>query len=99
MRTEEAVALGRTEIGFRELAGYLAGADAKRASIIATCRSLDAEIAAARDALTSAEIERRKLSHLADLCAAADRKSRDKREAKFLDDAGRRSPTSRGGRF
>lgn len=99
IRTEEAVALGRTEIGFRDLAGYLVGAASKRESIIATCRSLDAEIAAAREALTDAEIERRKLRHLADLSADAVRKIREKRERALLDDAGRRLKTSQRGRF
>lgn len=99
IRTEEAVALGRTEIGFRDLAGYLAGAGAKRAALITTCRSLDAELAAAREALTDAEIERRKLSHLADLRADALRKRRDKRDGVLLDDAGRRRIDARSGRF
>jgi hypothetical protein len=99
IRTEEAVALGRTEIGFRDLAGYLAGAAAKREALLATCRALDAEIAAAREALTAAEIERRKLDHLCDLRAAALRKRRDKREGALLEEAGRRQAVARSGRF
>lgn len=99
IRTEEAVALGRTEIGFRDLAGYLAGAVQKRAAMIATCRSLDAEIDAAREALAAAEVERRKLSHLADLHAEAVRKRRDKREGALLEEAGRRLTSARSGRF
>jgi flagellar export protein FliJ len=99
IRTEEAVALGRTEIGFRDLAGYLAGAASKRSALIATCRSLDAEAAAAREALTAAEIERRKLGHLADLRAALLRKRRARRDQSQLDDAGRRLTASRSGRF
>lgn len=99
IRTEEAVALGRTEIGFRDLAGYLAGAGPKRAALIATCRSLDAEIDAARKALAAAEVERRKLDHLADLRAEALRKRRDKREGALLEEAGRRPRTGRSGRF
>ncbi len=90
IRNEEAVALGLTEIGFRDFAGYLAGAGVKRSAILATCRSLDAEIAGAKDALVVAEIERRKLDHLADLAAAALKKRRDKRENALLDEAGRR---------
>lgn len=99
IRTEEAVALGRTEIGFRDLAGYLAGAAAKRDALIATCRALDGQIAAAREALTAAEIERRKLDHLRDLQAVALRKRRDKREGALLEEAGRRLAASRSGRF
>lgn len=99
IRTEETVALGRTEIGFRDLAGYLAGAEAKRAALIATCRALEGEISVAREAITAAEIERRKLDHLTDLAAEALRKKRDKREVARLDDAGRRLTSSRKGRF
>lgn len=90
IREEEAVALGRADIGFRDFAGYLAGAAAKRAALLQSCRALDAEIVAAREALTSAEIERRKLDHLVDLVAAAIRSQRRKRENSLLDDAGRR---------
>ncbi len=99
IRTEEAVALGRTEIGFRDLAGYLAGAGSKRAALLATCRSLDAEIGAARKTLTEVEIERRKLGHLASVQSEAMRKRRDKREGALLDDAGRRLAVTRSGRF
>jgi hypothetical protein len=99
IRTEEAVALGRTEIGFRDLAGYLAGASAKREALLATCRALDVEIAVAREALTAAEIERRKFDHLCDLQAAALRKRRDKREGVLLEEVGRRLASSRSGRF
>lgn len=99
IRTEEAVALGRTEIGFRDLAGYLAGAAAKRDTLIATCRSFEAEIAVAREVLTAAEIERRKLDHLRDLQATALRKRRGKREGALLEESGRRPAASRSGRF
>ncbi|MDZ7628208.1 MAG: hypothetical protein U5J99_07335 [Parvularculaceae bacterium] len=90
IRTEEAVALGRTEIGFRDFAGYLAGATAKRAAILASCRTLDEAIAGARARLKAAEIERKKLEHLVGLAAAGLKKRRDKREGAMLDDAGRR---------
>lgn len=90
IRSEEAVALGRTEITFRDFAGYLAGAGAKRLSLVETCRSIDAEIDAARAALVAAELERRKLEHLVDLAATALKKRRAKRDNAKLDDAGRR---------
>ena len=99
IRTEEAVALGRTEIGFRDLAGYLAGASEKRAGLIATCRSLDAEISVARETLALAEVERRKLDHLADLRAETLRKRRAKRESLLLEDAGRQRAARRSSRF
>ena len=99
IRTEEAVALGRTEIPFRDLAGYLAGAAEKRAGLMATCRSLDAEISAAREALAAAEVERRKLDHLADLRAERLRKRRAKRESLLLEDAGRRRAAKPSSRF
>jgi flagellar biosynthesis chaperone FliJ len=99
IRTEEAVALGRTEIGFRDLAGYLAGAGSKRAALIETCRALDGEIAAAREAVSLAEVERRKLDHLVERAADTLRKRRDKKEAAALDEAGRRHAASRSGRF
>ncbi len=99
IRTEEAVALGRTEIGFRDLASYLAGAAAKRDALVSTCRALNSDIVAAREALAAAEIERRKLDHLCDLQATALRKRRDKREGALLEEAGRRLAVVRRGRF
>jgi flagellar export protein FliJ len=90
IRTEEAVALGQTEIAFRDFAGYLAGAGAKRAALVETCRTLDAQIAAAKAALVAAEIERRKLDHLVDLAAGMLKKRRAQRENAALDEAGRR---------
>lgn len=99
IRTEEAVALGRTEIGFRDLAGYLSGAASKRKTMIATCCALDAEIDAAREALISAEVERRKLEHLANLRAEIVRRRRNRRDGALLEETGRRLTSVRSGRF
>ncbi|MFN0022776.1 MAG: hypothetical protein ACKVS5_02650 [Parvularculaceae bacterium] len=98
IRAEEEVALGRTEIGFLDLAGYLAGAAQKRAALRATSDGLTAEIAAAGAALEACELERRKLEHLADLMAQDLRKARLKRDNTLLDDAGRRRLASLGQR-
>lgn len=95
IRMEEAVALGRTEIGFRDFAGYLAGATAKRDAILASNRTLDAGIAGAKARLRLADIERKKLEHLVDLAAAALKKRRQRRDGAMLDDAGRRRAAAR----
>jgi flagellar export protein FliJ len=91
IRTEEAVALGRTDVSFRTFAAYLSGAAAKRSALLQSCRLLDAEMDAKRQAVLEAEIEVKKLDHLADQFEGRRRKSRHKRDAEALDDAGRRS--------
>lgn len=98
IRAEEEVALGRTEIAFLDLAGYLAGAAQKRAALQGTCDGLTKEIAAASAALAACELERRKLEHLADLMAQDLRKDRLKRDNALLDDAGRHRVASLGRR-
>ncbi len=98
IRTEETVALGRAEIGFRDFAAFLAGAAAKREALLQSCRSLDHEINGSREALHAAEIERRKFDHLVDQVAARRRANANKREVALLDEAGRRGRGSRGAR-
>lgn len=91
IRTEEAVALGRTDVSFRDFAAYLNGAAANRSALLQSCRTLDAEIAAKRQAVVEAEIEVRKLDHLAGQFEERFRKARRKKEGEALDEAGRRS--------
>lgn len=91
IRLEETIALGRAEIGFRDFAAYLTGAAAKREAIIASCRSLEREIAAQREVLAAADLERRQFDHLVDQIAVSIRQRRQKAENARLDDAGRRA--------
>ncbi len=95
IRTEEAVALGRTDVGFRDFAAYLAGAAAKRTALLHSCRMLDREIDAKRRAVADAEIEVRKFDHLVGQIEGRLRKSRQKTEDAALDDVGRRSRSVR----
>lgn len=95
IRTEEAVALGRADVGFRDFAAYLSGAASKRTALIQSGRTLDAEIATMCAAVLEAEIELKKLDYLTDQFEARIRKSLRKREAVALDDAGRRSHSLR----
>lgn len=95
IRKEEAVALGRTDIGFRDFASYLEGASAKRAALLQSCRTLDDEIAAARAGVLEAEIEFRKFDHLAAQFEKRILKSRQKKLGEILDDAGRRGHAQR----
>lgn len=91
IRTEEAVALGRMDVGFRDFAAYLAGASAKRTALLQSCRTLDAEIEAKREAVVKAEIEVKKLDHLAGQFETKVRKTRRKKDGEALDEAGRRT--------
>ncbi len=95
IRTEETVALGRTEVGFRDFAAYLAGAAAKRTALLQSCRILDAEIATKRQAVVESEIDVKKLDHLTSQLEGRLRKTRRKKEDDGLDEAGLRSHAQR----
>lgn len=95
IRTEEAIALGRTDVGFRDFAAYLAGAAEKRTVLMQSCRTLEVEIAARRQAVIEAEIEVKKLDHVASQFAGRLRKVGRKKEGETLDEAGRRNHNSK----
>lgn len=95
IRKEEAVALGRTDVGFRDFAAYLSGAAAKRTALLQSGRMLDGEIAAMRETVIGAEIDLKKFDYLADEFEARLRKRLRKQESILLDDVGRRSHARR----
>ena len=97
IRTEEAVALGRTEVGFRDFAAYLAGASLKRTALHQSRQTLDAEIAALREAVLTAEIELKKFDFLTGQFEARLQKRLRKEQADVLDEAGRQRHALRRG--
>lgn len=85
--SEEAAARAAETVGFFHLSGFLAGAAAKRATLLETRAAIDAELQSARARLADAFSEMKKLEHLADRSRIAAAASRRKRENALLDDA------------
>lgn len=84
---EESAAKAAEVVGFAELAGFLAGAELKRAALEATKRQIAAETELARGALENAYSELKKLEHLVERSQlAAERRDR-RAEAARMDDA------------
>lgn len=84
---EESAAKAAEIVGFAQLAGFLAGAERKRAALEATKRQIAAEIEAARGDLENAYSELKKLEHLVERSRlAAERRDR-RAEAVRMDDA------------
>ncbi len=84
---EEAASAAAEIVGFRQLAGYLAGAESKRSSILATQQLIAAEIREAEADLHAAFAEVQKLDHVVERSRDAIAKRRQKSELAMQGDA------------
>lgn len=80
--SEEAAAHAAEIVGFVHLAGFLAGASAKRDALRLTLQKIDEELAAARSDLEATYAETRKFEHVVEIArTAADKRLRRRNEA------------------
>ena len=87
---EESTAARAAEmVGFTQLAGFLVGADKKRAILKETQERLIGEIRSAEADLRAAYCELKKLEHVADRARVHADRRRRRREGADLDDAAR----------
>ncbi len=84
---EEAAAKAAEVVGFAQLAGFLAGAERKRAALEATRAQILAGIAAAQSDLETAFAETSKLDHLAERVRLAAQKHMRRAETLALNEA------------
>jgi flagellar export protein FliJ len=84
---EEAAAKAAEVVGFAQLAGFLAGAERKRAALEATRAQIRAEIGAARSELEAAFVETCKLDHLVARAQLAAQKYARRAETLALNEA------------
>jgi len=85
--SEEASARAAEVVGFIHLAGFLAGAAAKRATLGGTLAKIDAELPEARLDLEAMFAETKKLEHLVDMARAASEKRDRRRAAGLMDES------------